>query len=368
MRFAFFLLLFFGLSKAQDSTYVKSIDSINELNWKKNAVSLDSLTNIKLSRVYINPVDTLAINSELLMPQTPKDIPLTPYNLLRTKDPKRWFYFGQNNLIFNQSSFSNWNSGGNNNIGVIGKLSYQINYKKDRHFVDYNFKMGYGFVASAGQSTRKTDDYIDLSANYGYDIGKNYYLSTGLQFLSQFMPGYNYSTTPDPSKSDKISNFLAPGYINIGLGVSYNPQENFQIIFRPVNGKFTIVADPQLQKIGNFGLERDGQSLRSELGAMLNLQYRLQILKDINFTNSINFFTNYLFHPERVDIAYSGILNLKFNKFISTLVTLDLLYDHDQVQKLQIKQTLGVGVSYNFGFVDDDNTFKKRSVKPFISQ
>jgi hypothetical protein len=128
------------------------------------------------------------------------------------------------------------------------------------------------------------------------------------------------------------------------------------------------VTDPQLQKVGNFGLQRDGQSLRSELGANLNVQYRLKIYKDISYTNSLNLFTNYLYHPERVDIAYSGIFNLKFNKFITTLVTLDLLYDHDQVQKLQIKQTLGLGISYNFGFVDDNKELKKKSIKPFITQ
>lgn len=368
MRLILLFLLFIGFVKAQETPDLKAVDSLNQINWKKNSERLDSISTLKLSRLYILPVDTLAINPELLVPHFSKDLPLTPYNLLRTKDPKRWFYYGQNNLIFNQSSFSNWNSGGNNNIGVIGKISYQINYKKDRHFLDYNIKMGYGFVSSAGQSTRKTDDYIDLSANYGYDLGKNYYLSTGFQFLSQFMPGYNYSATPNPAKSDKISDFLAPAYINVGLGVSYNPQENFQIIFRPINGKFTLVEDPLLQKVGNFGLERDGQSLRSELGAMLNVQYRLKIYKDINFTNNLNFFTNYLYHSERVDIGYSGALNLKFNKFISTIVTLDLLYDHDQVEKLQVKQTLGLGIAYNFGFVDDDSALKKKSIKAFVTQ
>jgi hypothetical protein len=56
-------------------------------------------------------------------------------------------------------------------------------------------------------------------------------------------------------------------------------------------------------------------------------------------------------------LSYSGVLNMKINKFISTNVTLDLLYDHNQIQKTQLKQTLGVGFAYNF-----DNG-KKRSEK-----
>ena len=67
-------------------------------------------------------------------------------------------------------------------------------------------------------------------ANYGYDLGKNYYLSSGLQFISQFAPGYNYVKTPSPNFDDRISKFLAPAYINTGIGISYNPNENFQVI------------------------------------------------------------------------------------------------------------------------------------------
>lgn len=365
MKWTAIFLIFFGLANAQENDYLKSIDSIGQNQWRKNARQLDSLSTVELLPIFVSARDTLAIDYSQLKPNVPEEIPLTPFNLLRTKDPKRWFFYGQNNLVFNQSAFSNWNSGGNNNIGILGKVNYQINYKKNRHFLDYNIKLGYGLVATSGQSTRKTEDFMDLSMNYGYDLGQNYYLSTGFQFISQFMPAYNYSATPDPVRNDRISSFLAPGYVNVGMGISYNPQENFQIIFRPVNGKFTIVADDLLQRKGKFGLDKDGQSIRGELGAMLNVQYRLNLFKDATFTNNLNFFTNYLFHPERVDIIYSGVLNLKFNKFITTLVSLDLMYDHDQIQKLQIKQTLGVGIAYNFGFVDDDKALRKKIIKPF---
>ncbi|MBN9336598.1 MAG: hypothetical protein J0I88_01950, partial [Chryseobacterium sp.] len=156
------------------------------------------------------------------------------------------------------------------------------------------------------------------------------------------------------------------GYLNLGIGVSYNPNENFQVILRPVNGKFTFVLDKKLQFAGNYGLERDGQSLRAELGAMLNVLYKIKLFKDATYINQINFFTNYLQHSERVDINYSGSLNLKFNKYITTVVTLDLMYDHDQIQKLQRKQTLGVGITYNLGYkIERDN--KTGVIKPFVN-
>src|SRR5690606_39615561 len=134
-------------------------------------------------------------------------------------------------------------------------------------------------------------------------------------------PGFNYSETPDPSYQDRISRFMAPGYVNAGIGFSYNPTENFQIILRPANGKFTFVTDPLLQRAGRSGLERDGQSVRSEIGAMMNILYRLKIYKDMNLGNQLNFFSNYVSHPERVEIVYNGVQNLTLTCLYVTLIS-----------------------------------------------
>lgn len=366
-KFIAFILLFFTavVFAQRDREILKEIDSISQRRWDSVALDLDSLSNPKLINFDRHFKDTIVIRDKVVMSNLTQELPITPYNMLKLQGPIKWFYYGTNNLVFNQSSFSNWNSGGNNNIGIIGKINYNLSYKNNKHFLDNTLQLGYGFVASQGETSRKTEDYINLMTNYGYDIGKDFYLSTGFQFLSQFSPGFNYTNTPDPEFKDRISRFMSPGYLNAGLGISYNPNENFQVIFRPVNGKFTFVTDPLLQKAGKYGLEKDGQNVRSELGALVNVLYRLKIYKDINLVNQINFFSNYIFHPERVDIAYNGTLNIRFNKFISTVVSLDLLYDHDQLQKLQMKQTLGVGFSYNFGFENKEKN--KKLIKPFVT-
>lgn len=352
------------LSQIRKNTF-KEIDSISQKRWDSVALNLDSLANPKLVNFDIHFKDTIVIRDKIVMSDITESIPITPYNIMKLTTTKRWFYFGQNNFVFNQSSFSNWNSGGNNNIGIIGKINYNFSYKNGKHFLDNTLQLGYGFVASEGEASRKTEDYINLMTNYGYDIGKNFYLSTGFQFLSQFSPGYNFSTTPNPTFADRISRFMAPGYLNAGLGISYNPNENFQVIFRPINGKFTFVLDPYLQKEGKYGLESDGQSVRAELGALVNILYRINIYKDINLVNRINFFSSYANQPQNVDVSYNGTLNFRFNKFISTVVSLDLLYDHDQIEKLQMKQTLGIGFSYNLGYENREKN--KKLIKPFIA-
>lgn len=350
-----------GVYSQQKGEIFKVLDSISHKKWDSIAPNLDSLDNPKLTiidkkfsdKVVIRPKDNTLIIKDY-------DIPITPYNLMKTQThEQRWFFYGQNNLLFNQASFSNWNAGGNNNIGVIGKVNYNLIYKKNRHYLENIFNLRYGFVAQEGSSTRKTEDYISVSSNYGYELNEAYYLSTGFQFISQFTRGYNYGVTPNPTKMDRISQFMAPGYLNLGLGLSYNPNENLQVILRPINGQFTFVTDSLLQKAGRYGLERDGQSLRAELGARLNALYRIKIYNDIHYTNQLSLFSNYLSHPERVDIAYSGILNMKFNKYLNAMVSIDLIYDHDQIKQLQRKQTLGIGLSYTLGSESNKDSNKK---------
>ena len=362
----FLLLIFFGVMYSQKNPVLAEIDSISQNRWNATNYNQDSLNNPIYQGLKVSFKDTLVVPREVVVVPMAEEIPVTPFSLVRNSE-KNWFFYGQNNLVFNQASFSNWISGGNNNIGIIGKVNYNVIYKHKKHYVENNVQLGYGLISQEDQTSRKTEDYINLMTNYGYELGGNYYLSSGIQFLSQFTPGYNYSVTPDPVYNDRVSRFMAPGYLNLGVGISYNPKENFQVIFRPINGKFTFVTDPHLQKAGKFGLERDGQSARTELGAMLNIIYRLKIYKGINFDNQLNFFTNYLYHSERVDIAYTGNLNIRFNKFISTIVTLDLAYDHDQIQKLQRKQTLSVGLSYNLG-QSVDKQRPTKVIKPFVAQ
>ena len=368
MRKAFCILFIFSCAIiwAQHSEVQKKIDSLSQSSWNKTLPNLDSLANPVIEKIDFVEHDTIVVRNEVFQPQVLEEIPVTPFNLIKFKQEKRWLFYGQNSLHFNQATFSHWNSGGNNNLGVIGKINYNLSFKKDKHYLENLFQLGYGFVTSEGQGPRKTEDYINIASNYGYELGRNYYLSTGYQFLSQFTPGYNYLLTPYPTYEERVSKFMAPGYLNAGIGISYNPNENFQVIFRPANGKFTFVLDPKLQTAGRYGLERDGQSLRTELGAMLNFLYRLKIYKDINLVNQLNFFSNYVEHPERVDINYSGVLNMKFNKFISAIVGLDILYDHDQIQKTQLKQTLGIGFTYNMGAETQPKNTNKKSIKPFI--
>ncbi|WP_374441986.1 DUF3078 domain-containing protein [Epilithonimonas sp.] len=265
---------------------------------------------------------------------------------------KAWSVVGQNTLMLNQSAFSNWVAGGANNIGWQAGVNYNLTYEKGNDLWENLIILGYGMNNTQGVGNRKTQDVINLSTNYGRKISDHWYASAGAGLITQFAPGYADGNNPEALK---ISNFIAPGYLNLGAGFTYKPNDNFTMTLRPANARFTFVLDKDLQYAGNYGLKNDGDSMLFQFGFLGTAQYKVKLMENITLQNNASVFSNYLDHPERLVLSYGGILNMKVNKYISTNITLDLLYDHNQIKKTQLKQTLGIGFAYN---VDNG---KKRS-------
>ena len=258
--------------------------------------------------------------------------------------PKNWSIEGQNTLMLNQAAFSNWVGGGANNLGWLVGVNYNFTYQKDKDLWENNIILGYGRNNTQGLGNRKTQDNINISTNYGRAISKNWYVSAGASFISQFDNGYADGNNPSAAK---ISSFMAPGYLNIGAGFTYKPNEDFTLTLRPANARMTFVLDKDLQYKGNYGLKNNGDSMLFQFGFYADASYKVKLMENIHLTNKAWLFSNYLDHPERIAMGYSGILNLKINKYISSNITLDLVYDHNQIRKTQLKQTLGLGLAYN---------------------
>lgn len=262
---------------------------------------------------------------------------------VKTDTIKYWSVLGKNTLMINQAAFSNWVGGGANNVGWLAGVNYNITYEKDKDLWENIIILNYGQNNTQGIGTRKTQDVINISTNYGKQFSKSWYLSGGASLLTQFAAGYEDGNNPE---AKKISNFMAPGYLNFGLGITYRPNDDLTVTLRPANARLTLVLDPDLQFAGSYGLKQDGDSSLLQFGFLGTAQYKVKLMEDIYLTNTASVFSNYLDHPDRLVLAYGALLNMKVNKFISTNITLDVLYDHNQIQKTQLKQTLGVGFAY----------------------
>lgn len=268
---------------------------------------------------------------------------------------KVWSIQAQNTLMLNQAAFSNWIGGGANNVGWLAGVNYNLTYEKGKYLWENVIVLGYGQNNTKGVGTRKTQDVINLSTNFGKEFMENWYLSAGASLQSQFAAGYEDGNNPAAAK---ISNFMAPGFVNVGVGVTYRPNDNFTMTLRPANARMTFVMDEDLQKAGIYGLKNDGDSMLFQFGFLGTAIYKMKLMENVSLINTGSVFSNYIDHPERLVLSYGAVLNMKINKFISTNITLDVLYDHNQIQKTQLKQTLGVGFAYNI-----DNGVKRSERK-----
>ena len=260
------------------------------------------------------------------------------------KADSSWSIVGKNTLNLNQAAFSNWVSGGDNNIGWIAGTDYNLTYEKDKNLWENMIILGYGQNHTKNLGTRKTQDVINLSTNYGRKISKSWYASVGAGLISQFDRGFEYDAN---NNAKKISNFMAPGYLSLGAGFTYRPNDNLTVTIRPANARWTFVLDKDLQLAGNYGLKNDGDTSLFQFGFLATAEYKLKVMENVELLNRASVFSNYLDHPDHLVLTYSGILNMKINRFISTRVTLDVLYDHNQIARTQLKQTLGIGFAYN---------------------
>ena len=251
-----------------------------------------------------------------------------------------------------QSSFINWNAGGRNNISLIGYVAASAKYEKGKIKWDNDLGAALGGMQyldeSLGNEIQKTDDRLELATNFGYKLKEHLFLAFLGSFRTQFMEGYKELGTP------RTSNFMAPGYVNLSLGIDYTPNDNFSVFLSPLASKMTFVHDPMLSAAGSFGVD-PGERFRGELGAYFKMKYNKELAKNIEMKSKLELFSNYIEKPQNIDVNAEVMFTFKVNSWFSASLMWNLIYDDDinitdsngnVGPRTQFKSVLGLGVSY----------------------
>lgn len=271
---------------------------------------------------------------------------------------KNWNHGGFVGFNISQSHFSNWTSGGQDNVNGLGTFKYNMNYLNGKSKWDNTLDLALGYsYFDLDKKPLKTDDRINFSSLYGYDVVKDeLFVTANLNFQSQFANGYDYKN----DSTNRISAFLAPAYLTVGLGAQYTPAQWFSLNLAPASGRLTIVNDKDLSDKGAFGVT-PGKMFRMELGAQLIANVNYEIFKNVTFTSKLVVFYDYMQTREfnangenygcRVDFDWDNALIMKVNSWLNCNVTARLVYDEDikpieGESFLQFKEVLSVGLSY----------------------
>lgn len=289
-----------------------------------------------------------------------------------TTSEKYWKTGGNIGIQLNQAAYSNWQAGGVNSIATNSLLTLFANYKKGDWAWDNLLQLAYG-LSFQDTLFNKTDDRIELQSRVDRKLNKNWNMSAMLNFRTQFTNGYaNPGETGD---ENRISTILAPAYTLTGLGLTYKPNDKFNIFISPVTSKWTLVTDQRLANAGAFGVDAavregdsatgaiitEGKTSRWEVGGYLNLSYKTNLMENVDLQARLDLYSNYLDgNYEFVDVNGELILFMKVNKYITANLTLNMIYDHDvsfdtnddgalNGPRTQFKEVLGVGFAYKFG-------------------
>ena len=114
----------------------------------------------------------------------------------KTPPQPKWKIKGKFAFIFNQSSFSNWVSGGENTVAGNINVNYDFNYKKKDINWDTRLITSYGLSHLSEKGWRKTDDRFELNSVFGYKTSTNWFFSFIGNIRSQYTEGFNYKKEP----------------------------------------------------------------------------------------------------------------------------------------------------------------------------
>jgi hypothetical protein len=295
----------------------------------------------------IKPIITFSLSATVVFNCAAQDVTVKEFQKIAFKELKPlekdgWKKNGTFIINVNQGSLRNWAGGGEQNtLGVTTLLNYNLNHKKGRISWDNYFDIAIGFQNSGSfKRFRKVDDRIDITSKYGYQFSKKWYAAILANFNTQALVGYNYSDT----SNIKISNLLSPGKILISAGTDFRPDKSFSLFISPITSRFILKTDKVFYTSTKFGVPANHRSY-TELGAFATAKYSKKVTSWAHYTGRLDMFSNYKRNPENVDLFFTNLVTMKFNKWLATNINVDMLYDDNVVQKTQLKEVLGIGLT-----------------------
>lgn len=260
----------------------------------------------------------------------------------KTDTLKGWKFSGVAGINFGQTSLTNWAAGGDNTISGNVIFNASANYRSKAWFWDNNLSAEYGLINSSSNGLRKSADRLSFMSIGGRDFSKNWSVSFLLNFNTQFAKGYNY-----PDKENYISTFMAPAYLDGALGITYKPTKDYTFFISPLTERLTFVLNDSLSNAGAFGVD-PGDRILWKTGAYLMATTKQTLWNNLSIISTLDMFTPYNEDFGNIEINWDLLLSYKFNKLFTATLNTTLRYYDKEIQKVQFKEILGLGLTYNF--------------------
>jgi hypothetical protein len=266
----------------------------------------------------------------------------TAYRASAQQDTIRgWKAGGNFGINVTNIGLSNWLGGGQNTLAIAGLFTAFAHFRSEDSTLRWEnaLEFGYGQAQVGDVEFRKSDDRIIFTSKLAkrFDFTAPISASVLLDFRTQFDEGRDFAKQNSPL----ISRFFAPAFLVIATGFSYKFEESLSLFLSPVGGRGVFVSDPQLSAEGAFGVDK-GTTSRLDLGASLNLLYKITPFENVNFQTRLNVFSPYRAFGA-VAITWETLTIFKVNKFLNVSFDTQLLYEEKISRTRQLKTALAVG-------------------------
>jgi hypothetical protein len=261
-----------------------------------------------------------------------------------------WTKKGNISFLFNQSAFSNWIAGGENNVAGNLGINYDFNYIKENISWDNKILASYGLTRSkSSEFEKKTDDRFEFNSILGKKAKGFWYYSSFINFKTQMTTGYIYGKDENGKEiRTEQTNFMSPGNLSFGFGMLWKKNDNLKFNLAPATAKLIMVdKEFTLPNDAYFGVE-EGNGSRFEFGFNASAFVKLDLMENVSMENIMTLYSNYLEDPQNMDLDYTMNLVMKINKYLSANITFQTIYDDNAFEGFQVREVVGIAINYGF--------------------
>ena len=265
-----------------------------------------------------------------------------------------WLLSGKFTFLGNQSSYSYWTAGGQTSVSGTIKIDYDFNYDKNGWNWDTKLITAYGLNSVGGSKfLKKTDDKLEINSLLGKKFTNNlignWSYSSFINFKTQWTKGYRFRKNSEGQEErTELTRFFSPAYLQVGVGLYWKKNQDLWVNMAPFTGRLIMVnrffTDNLEDNKQYFGVKK-GETSRFELGASIRSFFKFELLENVFVSNRISLYSDYLDNPANIDLDYTINTEMKINKYLTTNLIIQFIYDHNSVKRLQVREVMGIGLS-----------------------
>lgn len=277
--------------------------------------------------------------------------------------------------------------GGDNTIAAVATAHLLHNFKKGDFVIEtvFDAKLGYNRMKiQIGDKKEesgvwfKNQDEFSLQTAPAWQFSKSWSFGSILKFRTQFANGYKGRSAQEPE--DRISSFLAPGYLDISVGLTYScPNEKFpiKINLSPLAMSATYVDskwvryyfdNKETDDAGNehrlwtgkaYGvpvtkrsLYEGGSSIQIDFDRTFGkngvVRYRTSLYSFYGWISNLGNAHNDAYTNVDPTVRWEHTIDIKATKFLTTNFYFQMFYNKAQCTRVQTQLMLAVGLTYTF--------------------